>query len=209
LAGRHLVPEGFLSRGLLAALVAAIALGGVSCGLFEARKPTDPGTNFFPCSPLDQQDNVFTNILQAYGRGNGLSCYLTTLDESFAFHPDPTDSTEAPAGQYDGWSKTVEQQVSQNLVSGSQSFGLRYTAPYELVGSTPDSEIRRYHYEIEFEGTPGVMIPDTLFQGIAEFTIRRSSSGLWQITDWVDRRDPGGTTTRTWGYLRGAFRIGI
>jgi hypothetical protein len=182
-----------------------VAAGGASCDLFEARKPNDPGLNFFPCAPLDQQDNVFTNVLLAYGRGDGLSCYLTTLQDTFKFVPDPLDVVETPY-EYDNWTKTVEQRVTQNLVSGAQSFGLTYVGPFELVSSTTDTEIRRYRYEIEFDGT---LIPDKLFQGTAEITIRRSNAGLWQITDWVDRRDPGGTTTRTWGYLRGAFRIGI
>lgn len=207
MARGHRVPERVLRRLLRAVLIASLAAGAAACDLFEARTPNDPGSNFFPCAPLDQQDNVFSNVRLAYGRGDGLSCYLTTLEDTlFAFHPDPADSSEAPADQYKNWGKTVEQRVTQNLVSGASNFGLTFASPYELISSTPDSEIRRYRYEIIFEGT---LIPDTLFQGTAEITIRRSTSGLWQITDWVDRRDPGGTTTRTWGYLRGAFRIGI
>ncbi|HSQ60955.1 MAG TPA: hypothetical protein VLT84_11100 [Acidobacteriota bacterium] len=206
MARGRVVPEGFLRRALAACLLLGLAAGGAACDLFEARKPNDPGSNFFPCLSLGDKENVFTNILRSYGRGDGLSCYLTTLDETgFAFHPDPADSTEAPADLYKNWTKLVERQVTQNLVSGATSFGLRYTDTL-VVSPGDDAEVRRYTYEIEFKGAA---IPDTLFQGIAEITIRRSNAGLWQVTDWVDRRDPGGTTTRTWGFLRGAFRSGI
>ena len=188
-------------------LSGALIVLGTSCGLFEARKPNEPTGVQFQCLPLDQQLNIFQNVLNAYGVGEGLSCYSSTLDPAFAFVADPADVAEAPAGQYDSWNKSVEERVSQNLVSGAQAFQLRITAPVDTVSITPGSEeIRRYTYEIDFRGT---LIPDTLFQGTAEITIRLTTGGQWQITNWVDRRDPGGTTTRTWGYLRGAFRIGI
>ena len=203
--GRH-IPEGVLARAVAVILLAPLAIGGPACGLFEARDPVEPGNNQFTCAPLIQQDNVFSNILAAYGKGEGLACYSSLLDPAFSFQPDPADLSEAPAGQYDNWTKDVEQQVTQNVAAGAQRFTLQYTGAYEPVSITPDVEIRRYPYEIDFRGT---LIPDTLFQGIAEVTITRSNAGLWQITSWVDRRDPGGTTTRTWGYLRGAFRIGI
>lgn len=206
MARGRVVPEGLLSRPIPALLFAALVSGAAGCGLFEARDPLEAGVAPFPCASLIAQDNVFSNIRSAYGKGEGLGCYGSLLDPTFAFQPDPADLSEAPPGQYDNWSKSVEQQVTQNLVSDAQEFLLRYTGPYEPVSTTPDAEIRRYPYEIEFHGT---VIPDTLFQGIAEVTITRSTAGLWQVTNWVDRRDPNGTTTRTWGYLRGAFRVGI
>ncbi|HEU4333072.1 MAG TPA: hypothetical protein VFT32_01135, partial [Candidatus Eisenbacteria bacterium] len=131
MAGRGPIPEGLLRRLLAACLLLAVAAGGVSCDLFEARKPNDPGLNFFPCAPLDQQDNVFSNVLLAYGRGDGLSCYLTTLQDTFKFVPDPLDVAETPY-EYDNWTKTVEQRVTQNLISGKESFGLTYVGAFEL-----------------------------------------------------------------------------
>ncbi len=182
--------------------------GGVSCDLFETRTPADPGRNNFPCLSLDTPDNVFANIARAYGRGDGLGCYLSTLDAvAFAFHADPTDSAASPV-QFTGWTILVEERVARNIESDSDpnSFLLRLISPFVLVAQAPDVETRRYPYEIKFRGTA---IADTLFQGLAEITVRKNVGGQWLAGDWVDRRDPSGTTSLTWGYLRGSYRIGI
>jgi hypothetical protein len=183
----------------------SLALVGIACGLFETRKPTDPGSNTFPCAPLDQQNNAFNNLRLSFGRGEGLPCYLSGLDDAFAFQADPADIVDMPAGTFDNWTKSVEQQVAQTIAGDASDIVIDYKGNYVLVSSGPDTETRQYTYEIhDYKGTS---IPDTLFQGIAEITIHRSSGGLWLITHWVDRRDPAGTTTRTWGYLRGSYRI--
>jgi hypothetical protein len=130
---------------------------------------------------------------------------LSAFDPAFVFHGDPNDVAEAPPGTYDNWDKSVENQVSQSAANDAEpGVAVRYKGVPEFVTTTPDMEIRRYTYEIEFSGSA---IPDRLFQGIAEITITRSSAGLWQITEWFDRRDPAGTTTRTWGFLRASYRI--
>ena len=164
----------------------------------------DPGANTFPCASLDLQNNVFENIRKSFGQGAGLGCYTSAFDATFVFHGDPTDESEAPAGTFDNWDKSVESQVSQTVANDASDVAVAYKGVPEIVTTTPDLEIRRYTYEIVFAGSA---IPDTLFQGIAELTIRRSTSGLWQITEWFDRRDPAGTTTRTWGYLRSSYRL--
>jgi len=192
--------------------------GSLSCGLFATRDPVQPSGSQFPCLTLSSPDNVVTNILQAYGQTDGLGCYVSTLadfvsttEPGFRFHPDPTDSSEAPAGQYDSWTKTVEERVAENIANSARrdSFRLTFKLPYETITSQPDLVIRRYTYEMRFNdsATPPA-ITDSLFQGLAEISIRRAG-GVWQITDWVDRRDPGGTTTLTWGYLRGSYRTGF
>jgi len=181
-----------------------MALGGVGCGLFETRSPMDPGANTFPCASLDAPDNVFANLRKSFGQGAGLGCYTSVFDPSFVFHGDPTDVSEAPAGTFDNWGKSVEDQVSLAVANDASDVAVTYKGSPEIVTQDIDLEIRRYTYEIAYAGSA---IPDTLFQGIAELTIRRSTSGLWQITEWFDLRDPAGTTTRTWGYLRSSYRI--
>jgi len=166
-----------------------------------------PGGDTFPCSSLDVPANVFENLRKSFGKGAGLGCYLSTFDPAFVFHGDPNDVAEAPAGTYDNWDKSVENQVSQSVANDaapSPPVSVQYKGVPELVTSDPDMAIWRYTYEIDFSGSA---IPDTLFQGIAEITIMRSSTGLWQITEWFDRRDPAGTTTRTWGFLRASYRL--
>lgn len=201
--------EGVLSRTAAGAVLALVLAGGTSCDLFETRNPADPGGIRFPCVSLTAPDSLFINISRAYGRGDGLGCYLSTLgDTTFAFHADPTDSANSPS-QFTSWPKAVEQVVAQNIatVSDPDYFFLQLKLPYTLVGSQPDVETRRYAYEIRFKRLVGAS--DTLFQGLAEITVRKGAGGQWQVEDWVDRRDPGGTTLLTWGYLRGSYRIGI
>jgi len=182
--------------------------GGVSCDLFETRKPNDPGANGFPCASLDTPSNVFTNIVQAYGRGDALPCYLSTLSDGvLLFDFDAADSLASPL-QYQSWTKSIEARVAQNIASDVDPdlFLLQLKLPYTAIVTQADVQTRRYAYEIQFKGTA---IPDTLFQGLAEITVRKNAGGEWLVGEWVDRPDPNGTTLRTWGYLRGAYRIGI
>jgi hypothetical protein len=178
-----------------------------------------PSGSQFPCLTLSTPDNVVTNILQAYGYPDGLGCYVSTLadfvstsDPGFRFHPDPTDSLEASGGQFNTpWTKTIEERVAENIANSARKDSFRVTLklPYESITSQTDLEIRKYAYEIRFnDKVPSPSLTDSLFQGTAEISIRRAG-GEWQITDWVDRRDPNGTTTRTWGYLRAAYRVGF
>lgn len=201
---RHL-QQGILIRSAAWAALALLLAGGVSCDLFETRAPNDPGANQFPCASLDTPSNVFTNIAQAYGRGDGLPCYLSNLADTVLFDFDDSDSLDSP-GQFLLWTRSVEERVAQNVASGADSFYLQLKLPYTAILTQADVQIRRYSYEIRFEGAA---IPDTLFQGIAEITIRKNAGGEWHVGEWVDRRDPGGTTLRTWGYLRQSYRIGF
>ena len=187
----------------MAGVLCCMALGGVACGLFESRTPMDPGANTFPCASLDLPSNVFENIRKSFGRGDGLGCYTSSFDATFFFHGDPADSSFFPT-QFTNWDKSVEDQTSQAVANDASDVAVTFKGVPENVTMDPDLEIWRYTYEIVYAGSA---IPDTLFQGIAELTIRRSTSGLWQITEWFDRRDPAGTTTRTWGYLRSSYRI--
>ena len=206
MAHQHPLSKRLLSGARAGALLVLFLTGGLSCGLFETRKPNDPGQNTFPCAPLTAQSDVFANIEQAYGRGDGLPCYLSSLSDSIVFDFDDADSNSSPPDTYLLYKKSVEQVVAQNIASaGGDSLFLQLKAPYTLIRNDPDAQTRRYAYEIKFKGT----IPDTLFQGLAEITVRKNAGGQWQASEWIDRPDPAGTTSRTWGYLRGQHRIGI
>ena len=206
MAGTHFLPKGILTRAAAGALLAFLLAGGVSCDLFETRTPNDPGGIRFPCATLDFPSNVFTNIVQAYGRGDGIPCYVSNLsDVLLVFDFDEVDSLDNPA-QFQSWTKDIEQRVAQNIASGAESFFLQFKIPYTSIDSQPDVQTRQYTYEIRFKGTA---ISDTLFQGLATITVRKNLGGQWLVESWVDRPDPAGTTPRTWGYLRGQYRIGF
>jgi hypothetical protein len=203
-------------RRLGIAMIAAACLAAVaSCGLFGTRDPVRPTRTQFPCLTLTTPNNLYLNIQQAYGRTDGLSCYLSNLADStspteigFRFHPDPADSSAAP-DQFPSWGKVIEERVAANIANSADpdSFRLTFQPGYDLVASQADLEIRRYTYEMRFDDPS--TIPDSLFQGLAEITVKKGAGGEWSVTDWVDRRDPNGTTTRTWGYLRGSYRVGF
>lgn len=198
-------------------LAVLLLTGSISCDLFKTRDPVQPSSSQFPCLTLSSPDNTVANILQAYGYPDGLGCYVSTLadfvsttDPGFYFHPDPADSSDSPS-QFQNWTKSIEERVAANIANSARpdSFSLTFRLPYTTISTQPDLVIRRYAYEIRFnDKVPSPGLTDSLFQGLAELSIRRSG-GQWQITDWVDRRDPGGTTTRTWGYLRGSYRVGF
>ena len=191
--------------------------GPLSCGLFDTRDPVEPSGSQFPCLSLTVTDNVVTNILQAYGHPDGLGCYVSTLADfistaqpGFRFHPDPTDSIEDTNNSYDNWTKSIEERVAANIANSARQDSFRLTLQFKTtITDQLDLVIRQYSYEIRFNDTATTnALPDSVFQGLAELSIVRTN-GLWQITDWVDRRDPGGTTTRTWGYLRAGKRVGF
>ena len=205
-------------RTKLVTFLAVLSLTGpLSCGLFDTRDPVEPSGSQFPCLTLTTPDNVVLNIRQAYGHPDGLGCYVSTLadfvssaDPGFKFHPDPTDSLEDTADSYANWTKSIEERVAANIANSARQDSFRLTLQFQTtITDQPDLVIRQYSYEIRFNDTaPTNAIPDSVFQGLAELSIRRTS-GQWQITDWFDKRDPGGTTTRTWGYLRAGKRTGF
>lgn len=202
------------SRDVTAWALVIVAVAVVSCGLFETRNPAKPIGNQFNCLTLTTPVNVYTNIVLAYGKPEGLGCYLSTLADStsptsigFRFHPDPADSLNF-VNQFASWGKGIEERVAQNIAN-ADSLKLTFDPNFVPVTSQPDVEIRQYAYQITFKATGSGAIPDTFFQGLAEIRLDRATGGQWSVTDWVDRRDPNGTTTRTWGYLRGSYRTGF
>ncbi|HEU4725842.1 MAG TPA: hypothetical protein VFU59_11165, partial [Candidatus Eisenbacteria bacterium] len=119
MAREHSPSQRLLTRGGRGALLLLALAGGLSCDLFETRKPNDPGQNTFPCAPLTSQSDVFVNIEQAYGRGDGLPCYLSSLSDDIVFDFDDADSLSPPPEKYLNYTKGVEQVVAQNIASGA------------------------------------------------------------------------------------------
>ncbi|HEY6572065.1 MAG TPA: hypothetical protein VI198_02000, partial [Candidatus Eisenbacteria bacterium] len=129
MARQHDLQQSLLTRATWGVLIAFLVVGGASCGLFETRKPNDPGGNRFPCATLDNPSNIFTNIVQAYGRSDGISCYVSNLsDAQLLFDFDDADSLASPA-QFQSWTKGIEERVAQNIASGADSFFLQFKVP--------------------------------------------------------------------------------
>jgi len=189
-------------RQILLVLLAVMT----GCGLFDTRAVKPGGGPGVPCATPNSPDDVVSNVVQNYANLAGLTCYTSMLDPIFLFHPDGSDSNDAPPGTYLNWTRDVESRVSSNLAA-DDTFGVavldsEYTSRVVVDTRT---EIRFYNYHLVLRATRTQ--PDTLFRGLADITFHEGVDQRWRITDWVDKRD--GSGARTWGYVRGLYRVGF
>jgi hypothetical protein len=190
-----------------AALVAACMVAG-ACGLFETRTPEQPPPPTEGCRPLTSGTlAVVLNIEDFYGRLSGRTCYVSTLDTSFVFTPDPQDlSLFLPDTPFAGWDENVEGEVNQSIANEQKFIDVDFISEYAsaIISTDQNTEQRFWDYQVRVAfQTP----PDTLrFTGRADLTLHRQSNGEWKITSWVDHR-AGAAVDSTWGRLRGSQRI--
>jgi|SRR6188474_912551 len=191
-----------LMRGLL---IGACLTAG-ACGLFETRTPEQPPPPTEGCRPLTSGTlAVVLNIEDFYGRLSGRTCYVSTLDTSFVFHPDAQDSSQfLPSTPFAGWDEVVEGQVNESIANVQRFIQVDFIDEYAsaVISTDQNTEQRFWNYQLRLVLTA----PDTLrFTGKADLTLHRGNTGEWRITSWVDHR--GGVTDSTWGFLRGSSRI--
>lgn len=189
------------------ALIAASALAG--CGLFKTRNPVK--ANPVPverCRNLTEPDSLVENITVQYGTLSGKDCYNSMIDNAFAFHPDPIDSSTSPKDSvYVGWNQSVETLVNSSIASSATFIATVFDSAYQDPTSTtsPRTETRYYAYHILLHASGQ---PDTTrYQGRAEITFAQSTGSSWSILEWWDRRDGSGLPT--WGQLRADHRVGF
>jgi hypothetical protein len=183
-----------------------LALLAVGCGLFKPRDPVEiPGGPSVCSLCLDRTgaNSVEANVQRTYGSDSCLTCYSDGLDESFAFHPDPTDSVQLP-GKFDNWNYDVESRVANGIASDTVFVTAVFDSEY-TSRSTPNqsTEIRGYAYHVVVRTTAD----SVRYQGLADITYHQGSDALWRITTWVDKRDGSGLPT--WGQLRADYRVGF
>lgn len=193
-------------RLLRGGVVAAVCLAIGACGLFKARNPTKPPPPVGGCRSLTSGPTlaVVPNIEDSYGRSSLATCYASLVDTSFAFHPDPTDSSVAQAGTYDAWNDSVEVSVNGNLANLQDFMSVSLTDKGSAIIS-PDqaTELRFYDYVVRISFSNA---PETLrYTGVADITFHRGIDGQWRMTEWVDHR--GAVNDSTWGRLRGDHRF--
>jgi len=194
-----------LSRG--PALVALVLLAHVvGCGLFKPRNPLPGGGPGSSCLTPNTPDNVVVNVIDHYAAVNGITCYTSMLDPTFAFHPDAADSIEAlPDTVFANWNRDVESRVVSNIASDATFHVAVFDSQYAATITSPDqrTQTRFYAYHLVIHSSK----PDTLYRGHADITFFQGSDAQWHITQWIDRRDSSGS--RTWGYLRSIYRVGF
>lgn len=187
-------------------VVILLIVGMSGCGLFQTRTIKPGGGPGVPCATPNSPDDVVSNVVQNYARLSGLTCYTSMLDPVFLFHPDGSDSNEAPPGTYLNWTRDVESRVSSTLAA-DDTFGVAVLdSEYaERVVVDTRTQIRFYNYHLILHASRTQ--PDTLFRGLSDITFHEGADLRWRITDWVDKRD--GSGLRTWGYARGLYRVGF
>src|SRR5262245_29606602 len=103
----------------------AVALLEVGCGLFETRTPEQPPPPTEGCrattgAVTNGATAVILNVEDFYGRPSGATCYRNQIDPTFAFHPDPQDSSQfLPQVPFVAWNDSVEIYVN-SVISGAQ-----------------------------------------------------------------------------------------
>lgn len=187
--------------------VLALALTA-GCGLFKPRDPRPGGGPTVNCATPNTSDDVILNTINHYAEQAGIACFIDMLDDSFAFHPDITDSSEIPPGStvFLQWNKDVESRDARAIAGQTTFRSLAFDSEYALPVISPDqrTETRFFTYRLILHAP---QFPDTLYQGRADITFFNGANAQWHITSWVDKRDASGE--RTWGYLRRINRVGF
>jgi len=195
-------------QGLLAA-AAVLAFAGIAgCGLFDTRDPRVPGISGERCRNLTDPDSLVENITVHYGQKSGTSCYSSMLDTAFAFHPDPTDSSNNP-DPFAGWNRDIEARVTTNIAADSvQSFRVAFDSLYQTPTEDPGPPRRvtrfyEYHLLVNRVGHADT----TRYQGRSDITFQQGANSSWTILNWQDNTD--GSAFPTWGRLRADHRVGF
>ena len=190
------------------AAVIALCLG-MGCGLFETRTPEQPPPpSEGGCRPLTSGTlEVVLNVEDFYGRESGRTCYVSTLDDSFVFTPDPQDvSLFVPSTPFAGWDETVEAQVNQALAIQQKFIHVDFTSEYASAIISPDQNTEQRFWDYQIRVAYQAPFDTLRFTGRADLTLHRTSTGEWKITSWVDHR-AGAAVDSTWGRLRGSLRV--
>ena len=197
-----------LRRILLWSVVGGVLGGGtISCDLFKTRSPVQPSPPTAGCHPLTSGYlAAVLNVEDFYGRLSGTTCYASTIDAAFAFHPDAQDSSQAlPDTPYIAWDDSIETRVNSNIASVEHFISVSFTREYAspLISTDQNTQVRFYEYLLRLflQGQS-----DTIrFTGLSDLTIHRGTDGQWRITQWVDHR--GSVSDSTWGLLRRTYRF--
>ncbi|MFH0777475.1 MAG: hypothetical protein V2A71_02475 [Candidatus Eisenbacteria bacterium] len=193
------------SRSLAAVFFLAV-LFLTGCGLFEPRTPDKPGSGAVPWISPTEPETVFVNVKRAI-EGKVVENYVRSLTTDFAFHPDPSDSTELSAtrpGIFDDWTVDgAERQVSQAILDQASSLSLTFTQRDAPIYVSADDAVFFLKYELRVVYKAGGA---DVFYGLADFLMRRETDQFWYVYTWIDKRDPDFPANRTWGYLKGTKR---
>ena len=181
----------FLSTGLT-----------TGCNLFEPREAQEPvPDDRVPYRPPNDAAGVFANMrsgIENLAQGQN---YERSLADHFVFIPLDQDAIDPslPPGIFDNWTKDVEMQVLQLMISESSAASVTFRSTPQIIEN--DFVQFRVTYALSLTAKAGGA--ETEIQGVAEMGVRRIA-GIWQLEQWRDIERVENFTT--WGFLRGTLR---
>ena len=180
-----------------------LALGGMllsTACIFDTRDANPPSNSGGGCV-LDRPQQPFVCMANALAkRQNG--DYERSISQNFVFTPTPADLNDQDFDGlciYDNWTKAVEMETINLLISGSAAIDFDYGTLTPKI-----NENTFVQFEVNYTLTVVRAPADTLvYRAIADLAVR-NESGNWRVTKWNE------TTTidqfTTWGNLRGELR---
>jgi len=185
-----------------AALAALLSMAAMSACIFDTRDAEPPGEEGQPSVVLDAPQQVFVAIESSFEKDNSVD-YERALSATFIFSPTPEDSLDQTlinTGAYANWTKQVELDVLQLLLSESN---LEVTFETKTL-INKNTFVRFEAFYILGVITAGSPPDTTVYSGTSWIDVK-NEGGNWRITYWKDISAELGF--RTWGYLRGISRL--
>lgn len=185
------------------ALVLAIAATVPAC-LFNTRQPFAPASNANAGRvSLDAPEKPFAAIKTACEQLKSDN-YDNAISEKFNFSPTLQDSLDQAfigTAVYDGWTKAIELNVFELLLSDAQSLKVNF----EYSKDINKSEFVRWQTTYDLAAVFKTAPADTVhYKGVAQIDVQREN-GNWRIVFWNEAETVAGYAT--WGYQRGIYRL--
>ena len=191
-------------RILLWTLTCAMLLQTPAC-LFDTRDAQEPQPDSgCPVVSLDTPVQAFVAIEKSLEECKKPANYERAISANFVFSPTLTDSLDQNfigTGVFDNWTKQVEMDVLDLLISDAQKINVSFT-PSILINKNTFVRYRvPYTLDVIAKASP---TDTTHYAGVAEFDVR-NEGGNWRVTFWNEVETVAGFST--WGFLKGILRL--
>jgi hypothetical protein len=186
------------------ALASALLAATPAC-LFDTRDPQDPiPSTECPVITLDSNEQVFVAMANSLEDCKKDANYERAISTNFVFSPTLTDSLDQNfdgTGVFTGWTKQVEMDVLNLLLSDAQTIDVEFT-PTPIINKNNFVRYRvSYTLDVINKATP---TDTTHYGGVAQFDVR-NEGGNWRVTFWDEIETVTGKST--WGFLKGILRL--
>jgi hypothetical protein len=173
------------------------------CSIFEPREaqpPRDVTQTGIPYIPPNDASGVFPNLKSGVENLSSGQNYKRSLSETFNFVPLLDDKVDLGAQIFEGWSKEVEGNVLDFILSGADSIEVDFNP----VVKQDETDFVQYRVDYTLRIVPTGGGPVQFYRAVAEFDMRRIGAAGWKLDVWEDIEPVGDFTS--WGYLRGTIR---